>query len=85
MTSEQYLNLPVLKAQFVERLRSWGLDSDEPIATTIVAHSDEEIGELIRSRPNSDFLLSMRVWNRLGEVKTHRVSDSSGHVLLLAR
>jgi 4-amino-4-deoxy-L-arabinose transferase-like glycosyltransferase len=38
-----------------QRLKEWGLDSDSPIGTTILAGSTEEIERLIAAHPHSDF------------------------------
>jgi hypothetical protein len=42
---------------FRTRLRSWGLDSSEPIATAIVARNDADVIAIIQAHPDSDFYL----------------------------
>jgi hypothetical protein len=42
---------------FRERLRAWGLDSSEPIATAIVAGNDADVASIIQSHPDVDFYL----------------------------
>jgi hypothetical protein len=55
VTVEEFLKLETLRPVFRERLRSWGLDSDDAIATVILARSRSEILEL-ESRGAGNFL-----------------------------
>ena len=42
---------------FRSRLRAWGLNSDEPIATSIVAGNNADVVLILQSHPESDFYL----------------------------
>ncbi len=42
---------------FRSRLRAWGVNSDEPIATSIVAGNDADVVRILQSHPESDFYL----------------------------
>jgi 4-amino-4-deoxy-L-arabinose transferase-like glycosyltransferase len=57
VNSEEFAQVDRLTPLWRARLREWGLDSDEPIATGIVARSKEDLDRLIASRPQADFLL----------------------------
>ncbi len=72
---------------FREHLRAWGLDSDEPIATTIVARNDAEIVRIIQSHPDSDFYLPVNLLPalRAAAQSTHAIVPASpGRFFLLA-
>jgi hypothetical protein len=56
---------------YLSRLRAWGLDSTEPIGTGLTARSAEDFARLIRAHPESDFLVSTRV--------AEKVPDGGGH------
>lgn len=57
VNGEEFAMLDRLTPIWRERLREWGIDSDEPIAVGIVARSQEQVDRLIASRPQADFLL----------------------------
>ncbi len=72
---------------FREHLRAWRLDSDEPIATTIVARNDAEIVRIIQSHPDSDFYLPVNLLPalRAAAQSTHAIVPASpGRFFLLA-
>lgn len=58
LTVEEYLKLPEGEAVYRDRLRQWGLDSAEPIATVIVAKDPVEVARFIAARPATDFLIA---------------------------
>jgi len=66
--------------QFRDRLRAWGLDSVKPVATSIVAHTPEEIQHLIDTHPQADFYAPPGYSGGSHQV----VVISSNRVLLLA-
>jgi dolichyl-phosphate-mannose-protein mannosyltransferase len=73
---------------FRDRLRSWGLDSDEPIATTIVADSERDVLNVIQTHPASDFYLPAHLLSAVGQATTFThdlVSASPDRSFLLAR
>jgi 4-amino-4-deoxy-L-arabinose transferase-like glycosyltransferase len=55
VTASQFQELDRWKPQFHERLREWGLDSTDPIATSIVAASAAEVVQLIENHQYADF------------------------------
>ncbi len=57
VSAEEYARMPELRGEFARRLRDEGLDSTDPIPTTILARSPAELGELVRSHPQVDFFL----------------------------
>jgi hypothetical protein len=57
VSAEEFTRIDDLRPAWRARLGEWKLDSDEPIATAIVARSREEVARLIAARPETDFLL----------------------------
>jgi hypothetical protein len=57
VTARQFVELEKWRPIFAQRLRAWGLDSDEPVASFIVARSTDEVLAIILARPQSDFFL----------------------------
>ncbi|HZT28654.1 MAG TPA: glycosyltransferase family 39 protein [Bryobacteraceae bacterium] len=55
--AEQFDDLESWQPRFLERLRAWGLDSAEPVGTTIVAASKAEVLHMMTTHPFSDFYL----------------------------
>src|SRR5262249_7425029 len=55
LTAQEFDDLPRLEGVFLERLRSWGLDSDAPVGSLILAGSPQELGDVARAHPLSDF------------------------------
>ncbi|HYL39008.1 MAG TPA: phospholipid carrier-dependent glycosyltransferase [Bryobacteraceae bacterium] len=73
---------------FRERLRAWGLDSSEPIATSIVADSDADVLKIIQSHPASDFYVPANLMPAAAKAAgpTHEsVQVSPDRAFLLAR
>ncbi len=81
MPADQFNDLPRWRELYRERLRSWGLDSDEPLATAIVARTQDEIADLIARHPDSDFYLPVE-WSQYG-TKTHKIVPLSAQKALL--
>lgn len=54
---EDFEHLNQLRPTYAARLKAWGLDSTEPMATSIVSTSHEGLLRLIRTSPQSDFYL----------------------------
>lgn len=72
---------------FRERLRAWGLDSSEPIATAIIARDGADVIAIIRSHPRSDFYLPANLESpaRAAAQATHWYAPaSSGRFFLLS-
>jgi hypothetical protein len=57
VTTAQFLDLSRLKPLFSARLRTWGLQSDEPIATAILLENPVEIQQILQAAPGADFYL----------------------------
>ena len=57
VSASQFIELDQWRPVFRERLKTWNLDSDEPIASVIIARSAEELAQVILSRPQTDFFL----------------------------
>jgi Dolichyl-phosphate-mannose-protein mannosyltransferase len=88
VTVDQFLHFDELYAGFLDRLRSWGLNSPEPLATSIVANSPADVARLAEGRPESDFFLPRDLVEALPEdtLTTHEVLPAgNGRLFLLAR
>ncbi len=88
VTVEQFLRFDDLRGKFLERLRAWGVQSSEPLATSILAKSAEEIVRLADARPQSDFFLPSDLFGALSTntLATHEVVFTpNGRIFLLAR
>ena len=44
-------------APYRDRLRAWGMDSTQAIATGVSAHNTEELKQIIHDHPEADFLV----------------------------
>jgi hypothetical protein len=88
LTAEQFDGLAGWEGVFRRRLREWGLDSGEPIGTLILAGSPEELAQIVRAHPASDFLFPQQ-YRRVVEPAAHPahqlVESSAGHFFLLSR
>ncbi len=74
VTADQFNHLDRWTPVFRARLREWGLDSADPIATLILATSPAELAEVIRAHPSSDFLIPDRYRAAIeGAHSTHQV------------
>ena len=81
---DQFAELGKWEPQFREKLHEWGLDSDAPIATAIVAKSDQDVLTIVRSHPLDDFYLPARFRAQLPP--THDISQvSPDRIMLFAR
>jgi hypothetical protein len=66
VNADEFEEMDRLLTIWRERLHEWGLDSDAPLATAIIARSREEVVNLIESRPQADFLLPESYRNATG-------------------
>jgi 4-amino-4-deoxy-L-arabinose transferase-like glycosyltransferase len=57
MTAPDYIRLAEVRPKYEQRLRDWGLDHGDPIATAILAPTLDQIQALVHDHPTSDFLL----------------------------
>ena len=53
----EFARLPELRPEFERRLRDMGLTSGDPIASTILAPTEDSVAALIREHPDADFFL----------------------------
>jgi hypothetical protein len=84
---EDFEHLNQLRPTYAARLKAWGLDSTEPVATSIVSTSHEGLFGLIRAAPQSDFYLPARDLPMVEHfvAMTHRTMLlANGRALLLA-
>jgi hypothetical protein len=72
-------NLPIYR----DRLRAWGLDSTQPIATGITAHDAASLQQIIHEHPEADFLVSQTILPDPQKLDTHRTVFSNGDFALL--
>jgi Dolichyl-phosphate-mannose-protein mannosyltransferase len=86
LTEDQFENLSQLQPAYEARLKSWGLDSPEPIGSAIVYTSREMLPRLYREHPNSDFYVSQADWELLQPLdQTHKTLQApNGRKFLLA-
>lgn len=79
VSADEFARLPQLEGTWRARLREWGLDSPEPIATAIVPKSREEVVALIAAHPATDFLLPE---SYRGLLPGHTPGESAGGFVL---
>jgi len=87
LTASQYNDLGRWGPVFRQRLREWGLDSEEPIGTLIVAATPEELARLVRLHPASDFLVPNRYRQALDAMAQpeHELVEVRDHFFALSR
>jgi 4-amino-4-deoxy-L-arabinose transferase-like glycosyltransferase len=66
-----------------DRLRAWGLDSVQAVATGISARDVEQLRKIVRDHPESDFLVARSVLPEPGKVESHNVTFVNGEFALL--
>ena len=88
VTAGQFENMDHWEPVFRQRLREWGLNSGEPIATAIVAESDADVAKIVAAHPDTDFYLPARFRTGLAEAarSTHGLAVvSDQRFFLLAK
>lgn len=84
LTVPEYDDLPRWEPYFLQRLKAWGVKSTAPIGTLIMANSTQELAQLIRAHPRSDFLMPAGYRDAADAV--HEVIEAGRrHILLLGR
>jgi 4-amino-4-deoxy-L-arabinose transferase-like glycosyltransferase len=75
VTAQQFQDLEQWAPQFSKKLREWGLDSPDPIATSIVASSTAEIVQMVEAHPGTDFYIPSALETEIRDAveATHRV------------
>jgi 4-amino-4-deoxy-L-arabinose transferase-like glycosyltransferase len=76
VTVEQFNRLRELEPEFRDRLRRWGMNSPDPIATLIYVRNDDELGALVRAHGEADFAIPARYWDAVRQ-SPHTVSWTS--------
>lgn len=82
-TLAQFNDIGKWEPVFRRRLREWGLDSSEPIATAILARDRGEIVGMVRAHPQSDFLLPDSYRNDFQILGTHDAAEGAGGFFFL--
>jgi 4-amino-4-deoxy-L-arabinose transferase-like glycosyltransferase len=86
MEGRQFNDLARWEPVYRERLREWGVDSSEPIGSLIIARSADEVAEIIRKHPRTDFFLPEYLHPAVLDVReTHDEWTRGDHFFLLAR
>ncbi len=86
VTAAQFDDLDKWRPVFRQRLRQWGLDSGDPIATLILAETPTDFAAMVRTHPDSDFLFPDRLRATVGASAAHVLVDAEpAHFLLLSR
>jgi 4-amino-4-deoxy-L-arabinose transferase-like glycosyltransferase len=84
LPAADFEDVKAAEGRSLRRLREWGLDSTAPVGTVILAHSKEELREVMRAHPGSDFLLPEEFAALVGS--EHEVGERwKGRVLILSR
>ena len=89
LTADEFERLPQLEPAYAARLRSWGLDSTDPIGTAILGQSDDALTGIVKARSQSDFYVTAQELEILGRdetiLRTHSVRQApNGRAFLLA-
>jgi hypothetical protein len=85
VTVDQFNNLARVTPAFRAHLREWSLDSDDAIATLIVARSTAELTALVRAHPESDFLISGTYRKAVESAPQEVIGAAADYLLLLSR
>lgn len=88
MRAEQFADVERVSAMYASRLREWGVPSTKPLATAIVARSEEQAIALTQQSAETDFFLPREMLSAVPSETwaTHSlVSASNGRVFLLAK
>jgi len=83
VTTAEFGEIARLEPMYRDRLRQWGIDSSKPIATLIVAPTQQDLAELVRDHPMVDFVMPDRY--RAAAGASHEVVGAGGYLLLLAK
>jgi len=81
LSEDEFEQLDRVTPQYADRLRSWGLNSTEPIGTTIVAPSEETLIRLVKARPDADYSVTreeLTMVEASGALSLHTVVQLAG-------
>jgi hypothetical protein len=82
VTVDQFNDLARVTPSFRAYLRDWSLDSDDAIATLILARSAADLTALVLAHPDSDFLIP-GTYRKAVESAPHDVTGAAADYLLL--
>lgn len=71
------------EAIHASRLRAWGLDSTEPLASAFVGRTAGELASLVPRHPQADFLISRDIARALPSLASHKVAMISTDYVFL--
>jgi hypothetical protein len=84
--AQQFDDLTRWEPMYRQHLREWGLDSSEPIGTLITVRSSEDLANIVRTHPASDFFLPGMYRAAVKNISPHElVGASADYFLLLSR
>ena len=85
MTVDQFNRLSELEPGFRDRLRQWGIDSSDPIATLILAATPEELGALALAHGEADFVMPARYRDAVRQAPHTVTPAGEGYFFLISR
>jgi hypothetical protein len=89
LSEDEFERLGSVEAQYAARLKSWDLDSTEPIGTTIVGPSEEALIRLVKARPDADYSVTdkeLALLDARSALTRHQVTRTAdGRAFLLAK
>jgi len=86
LTPDQFDHLDSWTPRFRPKLQEWGLNSGIAIGSVIFYSTPEQVAEMIRAHPQSDFFLPDKYLPLAGQGDTHQVVPAGAdHFFLLSR
>jgi 4-amino-4-deoxy-L-arabinose transferase-like glycosyltransferase len=90
LTEDQFERIPQSESIYAQRLRAWGLDSTQPIGTSILGLTDDALVRLVKARSTADYYVTipeLQLLERDESIRrTHTVSELRyGRAFLLAQ
>ncbi len=90
LTEDQFERISQSEPIYAARLRDWGLDSTQPIGTSILGLTDDALVRLVKARPTADYYVTvpeLQLLERDESIqRTHTVSElPDGRAFLLAQ
>ena len=82
VTAREFAGFARHEPAFRDRLRQWGLDSPEPVASVILARDQDEVARMVAAHPGTDFLLPRRL---AMQAPSHSVITEGNKLLLLSK
>ncbi|HEY1339260.1 MAG TPA: glycosyltransferase family 39 protein [Bryobacteraceae bacterium] len=85
LSSDEFNYLERARPMFRDRLREWGLDSDQPIGTLVMAPSMSDLAAMVRAHPADDFVLPDSYGPSVLPDAAHEREDAAGYFFLLSK